>query len=279
MTDHVKGALFLLSAAICWGPMAVAGSRSLIAVTVIWFYVRRQRIVWSKQLLLGALAYAGTVAMFVAATKMTTAANAILLQYTAPIYVALLGPWLLKEHTTRADWITIVVVFAGMGLFFMDQLTTAGMIGNILAIISGVFFALCVISLRIGRNTSSMHMVLLGNIITAIVCLPIGSYGGITVQDTALLVLLGTVQLGLGYILFVKGIRHVPAIEAALIPVIEPILNPLWVILFYGERPTMFALLGGVVVLTAVTARGVWKAKVRRKGQVPTPHPAPESSQ
>ena len=239
------------------GALETAGGRSLIAAGVIWIAMRGRRVRLTRNLILGSIFYAGTVLLFVAATKNTTAANAILLQYTAPAYVALLSYRMLGEPIARIDWITIFLVFAGMGLFFFDGLTAGGMIGNLLAIASGVFFALCVIYLRREREGVSIDMVLIGNLITAAIGLPFAIGSAISPSDLLYLSLLGVVQLGLGYICFVRGVREVTAMEGSLIPVIEPVLNPLWVAFFVGELPSLYAVAGGMVVITAVTARGV----------------------
>jgi drug/metabolite transporter (DMT)-like permease len=287
VTDRTRGVLFLTAAALFWSlgglliklvdlpPMAVAGGRSAIAGVVIWAYVRRPRITFSRGQILGAVAYAGTVAFFVMATKNTTAANAILLQYTSPVWVALASHRLLREPVSGIDWVTIGLTLAGMTLFMLDGLTGGGMPGNILAIISGLFFAGTVVALRMERHGSSIEIVLLGNILTAIIGLPFAIGSSPAMNDLLLLLLLGVVQLGLGYILFVKGVTHVSAIESALIPVLEPLLNPLWVALFYGEFPSLLAFAGGAVVIGAVTARGLYEAR-RRQHPTMTPHPPPE---
>lgn len=269
--------LLLIAAAIVWsfggllikliglGPMATAGARSAVAAVVIWAFSRGGRGGFSANLLLGAVAYAGTVVFFVMATKMTTAANAILLQYTAPVYVAILSPWLLRERITRIDWATIVLAMGGMTFFFLDRLSTDGMIGNVLAIVSGVFFALTVIALRREpHGGSSMRIVLVGNLLAALVGLPALATSTVHATDLLWLLLLGVGQLGLGYIFFVRGVRYVPAIEAALIPILEPLLNPIWVMLFYGEAPSEKAIIGGSIVIASVTARGIYKARVDR---------------
>jgi drug/metabolite transporter (DMT)-like permease len=289
VSDRSKGVLFLVCAALFWSlgglliklvdlpPMAVAGSRSVIAALVIWGYSRSKRIEWSRELILGAIAYAGTVAFFVFATKNTTAANAILLQYTAPVWVALASHRLLGEPITRIDWITIVITLGGMGLFFLDGLQSGGTVGNIAAVVSGIFFAGTVVALRRMRHQgSSIEIVLVGNVITAFIGLPFAIGHAIGLDDLLFLLLLGVVQLGLGYIFFVKGVSRVSAIESALIPVIEPLLNPIWVALFYGERPSLISLAGGLVVIGAVTARGIYEAKMRQPVVV-TPHPADET--
>lgn len=275
MNDQTKGVMFLILAAAFWSfgglwiklitldSLVIAGGRSAIAAVMIALLARGSS--WKKPtpaVWFGAIAYAGTVLLFVSATKLTTAANAILLQYTAPIHVALLSPWLLKERITGLDWLTVGAVMVGMSFFFLDQLSADGMIGNVLAIVSGLFFALTVIALRRDHTQgAALQMVLLGNILTALIGLPFAV--GVTPQGNDLLYLglLGVVQLGLGYLFFVRGVGKVSAIEGALIPMLEPLLNPVWVMLFHGERPSVLSVLGGAFVIAAVTGRGVYLAR------------------
>jgi drug/metabolite transporter (DMT)-like permease len=222
---------------------------------------------------LGALGYAACTVTFCAATKLTTAANAILLQYTAPVWVALFGAWFLGERTTRADWFTIAAVLAGMALFFADNLELANVLGNSLAVLSGLSFAGMTIALRRQKDTSASESIILGNLLAFAIGLPwiIGA-PALTPGGWLALGLLGTVQLGVAYWLYARAIKHVTALEAVLIPVIEPILNPLWVLLATGEKPSRLALVGGVIVLIAITLRAV--ASVRA-GRVAPPASAP----
>ena len=275
MNDQTKGVIFLIAAAAFWSfgglwiklisfdSLVIAGGRSAIAAVMIALLARGAS--WKKPtpaVWFGAIAYAGTVLLFVTATKLTTAANAILLQYTAPIHVALLSPWLLNERITRIDWLTVAAVMVGMSFFFLDQLSADGMAGNLLAIVSGVFFALTVIALRRDHAPgAALQMVLFGNILTALIGLPFAVGAVPQGNDLLYLALLGVVQLGLGYILFVRGVGKVSAIEGALIPKLEPLLNPVWVMLFYGERPSLLSLLGGAFVIAAVTGRGIYLAR------------------
>ncbi|MGH9339041.1 MAG: DMT family transporter [Acidobacteriota bacterium] len=238
-----------------WPPLAIAGGRAAIAAMLIFAYLRRPRFTWSPAQIAGALAYTGTVILFVQATKMTTAANAILLQYTAPVYVALFGAWFLKEQTTFIDWVTIGAVFAGMGLFFLDEFSAQSWWGNVIAIASGVSFAWLALLLRKQKSSSPLESILLGNIITALLCLPFYSQALPSASILAGLLLLGVFQLGLSYILYSIAIRYVTALDAVLITVIEPILNPLWVLLLLGEQPGTWALVGGGIVLSAILLR------------------------
>jgi drug/metabolite transporter (DMT)-like permease len=192
---------------------------------------------------------------FVAANKLTTAANAILLQYTAPLYAAAFGWILLRERAALLDWVTIAVVLGGMALFFMDKLTLGGMRGNVLAIVSGVFFAGAMVSFRAQKDGSSLESILLGHAITFAVSLPFLWKGSPGPAGWAGLLFLGVFQIGISSILLAYGMKHVAALQSLLIAVIEPIFNPVWVFLAVGELPGPRALAGGLVILAAVTAR------------------------
>ncbi len=243
-----------------WNPLAISGARSAIAAVMILAVVRRPRITWSVAQVGGAMAYAATVILFVAATKLTTAANAILLQYTSPVYAALFGWWFLGERVTWGDWVTIAVIIGGMLLFFLDRLTVGGMWGNVLALASGITFAGLATLLRKQKDGSPLESVLMGNVLTALIGLPFmfqGAPGGSTWVG---LILLGVFQLGLSYVLYSEAVKRITALEAILVPVVEPILNPIWVLLVMHEAPGRWAILGGVVVLSAVTGRYAVKA-------------------
>ena len=269
MEKRSKAILFLLLSAILWSsgglfikmvswnPVAIAGLRSLIAMMVIVAYVRHPRFTWSVPQIGGAIAYAVTVTLFVIATKLTTAANAILLQYTAPLYVAFLGAWFLGERTRWFDWGSIVVVIGGMALFFLDHLAPGGLLGNLLAIVSGISFAFLVLFMRKQKNESPFETIILGNLFTGLIGLPF-MFGSVPdVRSWVGLFFLGVIQLGLSYVLYSKAIRHVTALEAILIPGVEPVLNPIWVFLMLGERPGKWALIGGLIVLVSVTLRSL----------------------
>jgi len=245
----------ILIKSVKWNPVAIAGARSAISSMVILAYIRKPKFTWSSDQILAAIFYAGTVILFVSANKLTTAANAILLQYGAPVYVAILGSIILKEKTTISDWITIAVVIFGMFLFFLDELQPGNLFGNIVAILSGVAFALYIIFMRKQKDESPIESTLLGNILTAIIGLPFMLNSSPTGSSWIGIVLLGTVQLGLSYILYSIAIKEVTALEAILIPIIEPILNPIWVFLAMGEAPGRWAFIGGVIILASVTLR------------------------
>jgi len=252
----------LLIKSITWSAPAIAGARSAIAAVVLLSVVRRHRFTWSGAQIGGALAYAVTVTLFVLANKLTTAANAILLQYTAPLWIAVFSPWFLKEAARWFDWPIITLILVGTALFFLDELTMSGFWGNILALITGLSFGWLAMFLRKQKTGSPFESVFLGNVLTAVVCLPfmfgsLPTAHGSVALGFILLGVLGVFQLGLSYVFYATAIRHVTALEAMLIPAIEPILNPAIVLLVLGERPGPLSIVGGAVVLGAVTARGV----------------------
>jgi drug/metabolite transporter (DMT)-like permease len=272
--SHLSAVGFLLLTALLWSfggvlikwvdlhPLAITGLRSAIAALVLLVFWRSLRFTWIWPQLSAAVAYTAVVCLFVTSTKLTTAANAILLQYTAPVFVALLSGWLLKEHIRWYDWLTIAVILVGMMLFFVDKLSAGGMAGNLLAIASGVAFATMIVLLRKQKDGSPLTSVFLGNVLTALVCIPWYGVKCPGAQDWLGLVLLGVFQLGLSYVFYTIAIKRVTALEGILIPIIEPVLNPLWVMLLIGETPAFFAVIGGTVIVVTVA---IWSvAKVFR---------------
>jgi drug/metabolite transporter (DMT)-like permease len=263
----------LLIKIVTWNPLAIAGTRSAISALVIFAFCRKMSFNWGFAQIGGALCYAGTVIFFVTATKLTTAANAILLQYTAPIYVALLSYWLLKERITRSDFLTIIATFGGMILFFLDDLSKGGFWGNVMAILSGIAFAGTALLLRKQKDHSPLESVFLGNILTFLIGLPFMVRSLPDAKSWIGLVLLGVFQLGISYILYAEAIKYVSALEAILIPILEPVLNPVWVFLMIGESPGPWAVIGGVFVLVSVTLRCISALKQGQSGDVSIPGP------
>jgi drug/metabolite transporter (DMT)-like permease len=254
---------------IAWPPLAVAGGRGVIAALFLLGTTRGLKFTWSRVQVGAAVAYASCTVTFVIANKLTTAANAILLQYTAPVWVALLGAWLLHERPTRADWLAIVAAFAGMGLFFANELRLVSVVGNLVGVLSGVSFGLMAILMRKQKAGSAVESIILGNLLAFVIGLPaMVSAPVLSGRGWLLLFVLGVVQLGVSYRFYARAIKHVTALEAVLIPVIEPILNPVWVLLFFSERPGPLALVGGVIVLGAVTLRALTSI---RASQPPVP--------
>ncbi len=242
---------------VSWNPFAMAGMRSLIGGIVILAWMRRPRFTWSFAQVAGAVCYAACMIGFVLANKLTTAANAIMLQYTAPLYAAAFGWIFLREKASTIDWVTIAVVLGGMVLFFMDKLTLGGMEGNIIAIASGVFFAGAMVSFRAQKDSSSLESILLSHAITVAVSIPFLFHGWPSPAGWAGIGFLGVFQIGISAILLSYGVRRVSALQSLLTAVIEPIFNPLWVFLVIGELPGPRALAGGAIILLAVTLRSV----------------------
>jgi drug/metabolite transporter (DMT)-like permease len=248
-----------------WHPLAISGMRSAIGAAVLFAVFRPRRFTWSWLQLGAAVAYAATVTLFVVANKTTTAANAILLQYTAPVHVALFGAWFLGEKPRRLDWIALTLVLGGMVLFFLEDLSMTGLWGNLAALASGLSFAWLALFLRRQKEGSPVEAILFGNLLAALIGLPFMLQSSPTDAGWLGLTLLGVFQVGLPYALFARAIREVTALEAMLIPTIEPVLNPLWVLLLLGEAPGRLALLGGAIILTAVTGRGLLPLLERRR--------------
>ncbi len=247
---------------IHWSPINIAAARSLIALPVVWLAVRTVRFRWSLFQLAAAGAYAGTVVFFVLATKMTTAANAIVLQYSAPLYVAILSAWIVGEKPTVFDWMSVLIVCAGMVLFFFDRLESGQLLGNVLGIVSGICFGLTALLLRKQKDAAPMESIVIGNGIAVLLCLPFVQWT-LPPSDAWLpLVLLGVFQLGLPYVLYSIAIRSVRALEAVLIPMLEPLMNPIWTYLAVGEVPGPYAVAGGSMILVTLAIRA-WRS-VRR---------------
>ena len=249
-----------------WQPMSILCGRSIFAIFVFLIYLRgtRLRITWMH--VLGAAAFLVTQILYISATKMTTAANAIFLQYTAPIYVILLSAWWLKERPERADWLVLAVILAGMGCFFGERLSFTGLAGNVLALVSGATMALMNMTMRkisIGSdgNTAQGQTILLSFIAGSLVGLPSMVHESFAPRNVAMIVFLGIFQIGLAFALYASAMRHVRALEATLILGLEPILNPIWVFLAIGETPGPVALLGCTLVIGAVALRAVLSAR------------------
>lgn len=248
---------------VTWHPIAIAGIRSGISslVMLAFFFLRYKKPLKKpdKYVILAGLNYAILVMLFVAANKLTTSANAILLQFTAPAWVLIFGALFFKERFSKKDVFVVGVVFIGMLLFFIGDLDSGGMVGNILAVLSGVSMALMIISLKKVTRHKPMEIIIWGNILTFLLAIPFYGSVDFTGANVTGILLLGVFQLGLSYIFFTTAISHVTALEGILIPVIEPLLNPVWVLLGTGEQPTPYAIIGGIIVLAAVLYHSLYK--------------------
>ncbi len=277
LLERRRALLFLLFAAILWStsgvliktlnwqPIAILSARSLFASLVFLIYLRRLPTRFNRWQLLAAVALILTQFLFITSTKLTTAANAIFLQYTAPIYVVLLGYWLLREKPSRTDYVSMFIIFLGLLFFFGDKLSTDGLYGNLLAVLSGVTSAVMMVSFRAQKDGAPEESFLIGSLVTAILGAPFVLQEAWTVNNWLVIAFLGIFQIGLAFVFFTQAIKHIPALEANLVGTLEPILSPVWVFLFLGESMGEFALIGGLIVLGGVMLSAVGSAKAAKE--------------
>jgi DME family drug/metabolite transporter len=248
----------------------VAGLRSAVAAAAIWLFLPQARRLGDlPRLGLVATAYAATLVLFVLANKLTTAANTIFLQSTAPLYVLLLGPWLLGERVRRRDLAFIAAVALGMAILLLGEQRSFATApdpvrGNLLALGAGLTYGLLILGLRWMERGghSALPAVAVGNLLAFLVTLPMALPIGVhPVRDWAIVASLGTFQIGLAYVLLTAAMPHVPALEASLLLFLETALNPVWAWLIHGEYPGSSSLLGGLVILAATLGRTVWESR------------------
>ena len=249
---------------IDWHPFAIAGMRSLVSSLVVLAWLRRPRIHWSPAQVGAALAQTATMLLFVAANKTTTAANAILLQYIGPVFTAIIGAWMLKERARWEHWVAFVFVAGGMVLLFLDKIGGGRLLGNVLALCSGLTFSFCYVLLRKQKDASPLESMLLAHWFTAAIGLAVSLFLPLPVftwKAAGAIAMLGVFQVGVAAILFSAAIKRITAVSANLIAVIEPVFNPVWVFLALGERPGINAIVGGVIIILAVAGASVISAR------------------
>ncbi|HEX9160710.1 MAG TPA: DMT family transporter [Thermoanaerobaculia bacterium] len=268
MHPRQKGILFIVAAALLWStggigikavvdpPLKVTFYRSFFAAIALVLLFRRN--LWGRRwtstpmFVAAIVSYGACLTTFVVATKWTTAANAIFLQYAGVVWVLLFSPLVTREPMRLRDAIAIAVAIGGMALFFVGRFEARGMSGNLMALISSVFFAALILVLR-RENHAAESAIMWGNVALSIALLPfVGRDLALTSRSFGVLLFLGIVQIALAYALFVRGLRYVTATQASLTGMLEPIANPLWVFLILGERPSPFAIAGAAVVLCAI---------------------------
>lgn len=290
--DHQRGAysplLLVLGAAILWSTgglfikatqlsaFELSFGRSLLAAITIAIFTRREGLGINRISAITSVLYAALLLLFVLATKLTTAANAIFLQYTAPVYVLLLEPLFYKEKFRARDFITVAACIAGMSLFFVGKLRPQDVTGNLFALASGVCFACFFLLLRHSkaRQVNRAASTIYGNLLVVLICAPAffgAAQSGIAATDFAAVAYLGIVQIGFAYLLFTLAMaRGVRSLDAGIIGYIEPVLNPVWVFLFIGERPSGWALVGGAIIIASVIVHMLTEARGKR-GKTVTP--------
>jgi DME family drug/metabolite transporter len=257
------------------GSWQIAAFRSGIAAVTLWILLPDARRAWTRRTILIGGTYAATLILFVLANKLTTSANTIFLQSTAPLYLLLLGPLVLKEPIRRVDVAVITAVGTGALLLLFGAQRVASTapdpkLGNVLALFSGLTWAITLTGLRwVGKRDNSAESpavtVIAGNCIAFAACLPMAlPITHISGVDAAVLLYLGAFQIGLGYLALTCSIRHVPGLEASTLLLLEPVFNPIWTWLVHGEQPGVFAVVGGLLIIIATLAGTWWRTRMER---------------
>ncbi len=279
---NVSPLYFVLAAAVIWSTgglfikwtelsgIELSFGRSLLAALTVAFFTRREGFGLNRITVLASLFYAALLLLFVLATKTTTAANAIFLQYTAPVYVLILEPLLYKEKFRQRDLVVVIFCVVGMSLFFIGKLRPQDVAGNLMALASGLCFAFYFLLLRhsSSRKVNRASSVIYGNLLVVSLCAPagLGALPNLGSFDALAVLYLGIVQIGIAYTLFTLGMaRGIRSIDAGIAGYIEPVLNPVWVFLVLGERPSQWALMGGAIIITAVVVHTALKAREDRR--------------
>ena len=241
-----------------WNSIVIAGVRSLIAGAVMLAYMRIRRIGFTadRRSVSGAAALGCTLTCFVAANKLTTAANAIVLQFTAPMFIVVFSALFLRKRFSRADILAVAFTMLGISLFFFDQLTPGHILGNCVAIAAGMAFACYYMSLEGASESERMSAILMAHALTFLVSVPfiITEPPELSAPASACMLVLGVVQLGIPYVLLGRASGSCPPLACSLLGAVEPLLNPVWVFIFDGEAPGVWALAGGVIVVATITA-------------------------
>lgn len=280
MTDKRKGELMMVACGVLWSmsgitmkyinwnPLLIAGGRGIFSAVIIYVSMRMSGYklkATRKSIGIAFLTFMNLVC-FVSANKYTTAANAIVLQYTAPVFVLIVTAFILKRKLRSFEIITVFAALFGIVLFFMDQVSGNGMFGNILAVTSGFFMGIMyALTGEIKDDGERISGLVLGHSALALICCPLGYMftdpSEITLVPILLVVFLGVVQMGIPYSLYGRATALISGVEVSLISMIEPILNPIWVALIYGEVPGSRALVGAVLIIGAVIAYTVIDSK------------------
>lgn len=276
---HRQAVFFLALTAFLWStsglfikllplhPIVISALRSLGTLLVLLLFRRGHRIVWNRANVVTGVTVCLTILFFVAANKLTTSANAIVLQYTCPVFTLLYSFLLFKTKARKKDLAVVFCTFSGMALFFFENLSPGNLLGNILAIMSGMTFAWMHIHCAMAKS-DAFDGIIIGQIFTVLAGLPFLFYFAppeITVQSGLILLYLGVVQMGLPYVFFGIAMRSATPLDGALITMVEPLFNPVWVFLALGETPGAMALFGGAIVIFSIGAWCVSDAKEKAK--------------
>ena len=240
---------------VSWHPAVIAGSRSFLAILfLLLIRLRQEKPKNLLSLLTSGFWYAATMILFVIANKLTLAANAILLQYTAPIWTCLLGWFFLREKPYWEHWTALVLVFIGMVLVFGNALSHGSILGDILALVSGITFAANSVVLRKHREGNPLDVMICAHILCALYSVPFFFMHPpeLSAGNVLSILFMGFFQIGAASALFVYGIKRVRAVQAMLTAAIEPVLNPVWVLIVTGEKPALSVIIGGIIIIAAV---------------------------
>lgn len=281
MNEQHKGMLAMLVCAMLWSiagifikllpwnAFVIAGLRSAVAALVVAGYMMLKRIPLeiNRRTLTVAAFLAATYSMFVLSNKLTTAANAIVLQYCAPVFVLLYSAFVRHQKFRLADYLVVLFTFLGVAVCFLTQLGGGGTIGNAVAILTGVAFAGIFIFSEGIRPETRINGILQGQLITALIGLPVMLWSPpeFTVQTTASILILGVFQLGIPFVLYAYALERAKPLLCSLLAVLEPLFNPIWVMLFYGETPSLLALVGGLIVVGSITVWCVYNERVSER--------------
>ena len=270
LTQYQKGILFVFIAGLLWSTgglfiklislpaMQLAFFRCTIAAVTFGIIFRKEILLFNKLTFVNSVFYAAILITFVIATKTTTAANAIFLQSTAPIYVLIFEPIFNKTKYERINIITVAVCMVGMILFFVGKLEPGHLEGNIIALFSGIAFAAFFLGMKKNDPKFQHSSIFYGNILVAIISIPfLFSLETLTTSDLWMVTFLGVFQIAIAYAFFSAGLKRIYAVEASIISMIEPVLNPVWVLIGYGEVPSITAIIGGLIILGSIIIRSV----------------------
>lgn len=244
---------------IPWNGFAVAGMRSLIAglTFAVYMIITRRSFVFTSKTLLSGVLTGCVYTCFAVANKLTTAANAIVLQFTSPVFIVIFSALIFRQRIKRNDLYVVIATLLGIALFFLDQLKPGYILGNFVAIAAGMFMAGMFMAVGNLEGDARFSAIFIGQMFTFLVGLPfiITTKPEFTTVAVLSIIILGVFQLGISYILYVHASKHCPPLACCLLGALEPLLNPVWVFLFDGERPGIFALVGAVIVVVSIT---VW---------------------
>lgn len=253
---------------IPWNGLAIASGRAFVAMWffVIYMAVADIKYVFSKKVLVTALLASSTYICFSVANKLTTAANVIVLQYVSPLFILLYNYLFFHEKIQRRDVIAVLFTMAGLVLCFADGLDSGRMIGNILSIVAGMFFAGMMVFMGNISFEERVSSAFSSQVITFLIGLPAFfiTKPEFTVQSILSIIILGVFQIGFAFVFYIKAANSCSALACCLISVLEPILNPVWVMIFDGEKPGVLAVIGAIIVLSSVT---IWSITSQKKGK------------